>query len=130
MSARSTISALAHSRQANQLREQLQGLLPDSAKPAAEAVQQEAGAGLRTLLDYATLAAEYGQPIVNLVRRLAGRASAEAIPATRAAQAALTTPRRRSAWRSVAVAGLVLGIAALAYGYGSSKAARGTARNA
>jgi len=129
MSARSTISALAHSRQANQLREQLQGLLPDGAKPAAEAVQQEAGAGLRMLLDYATLAAEYGQPIVSLVQRLAGRASAEAVPAARAAQAALTTPRRRSAWRTAATVGLVLGIAALAYGYGSSKAAQRTARS-
>ncbi len=125
MSARSTISALAHSRQANQLKEQLQGLLPDSAKPAVEAAQQEAGAGLRMLLDYATLAAEYGQPLVSLVQRLAGRAPAEAVRA-----APPPPPRRRSAWRPVLAVGLVLGIAALAYGYGASKAARSTARNA
>ncbi len=123
MSARSTISALAHSRQASQLREQLQGLLPDSAKPAVEAATQEAGAGLRTLLDYATLAAEYGQPLVSLVQRLAGRAPAEAV-------AAALPPRRRSAWRPVAGVALVLGIAALAYGYGVSRAARSSARNA
>jgi hypothetical protein len=121
MSARSTISALAHGRQASQLRDQLQGLLPDSAKPAVEAATQEAGAGLRTLIDYATLAVEYGQPIVGLVQRLTGRARAEA--------PAVLPPRRRSAWRPVVVAGLVLGIAALAYGYGVSKAAR-TGRNA
>lgn len=123
MSARSTINALAHSRQADQLREQLQGLLPDSARPAAEAATQEAGAGLRTLLDYVTLAAEYGQPVVGLVRRLAGRAPVEAVSAA-------LQPRRRSAWRPVAVAGLVLGVAALAYGYGASRAARGPVRNA
>ena len=125
MSARSTISALAHSRQANQLKEQLQGLLPDSAKPVAEAAAQEAGTGLRTLLDYATLAAEYREPITNLVQRLIGRAPAEAVSA-----ALPPPPRRRSAWRSVAVAGLVLGIAAFAYGYGVSRASRGAARNA
>ena len=123
MSARSTISALAHSRQASQLREQLQGLLPDSAKPAVEAATQEAGAGLRTLLDYATLAAEYGQPLVSLGQRLAGRAPAEAVVAA-------LPPRRRSAWRPVAGVALVLGIAALAYGYGVSRAARSSARNA
>ncbi len=125
MSARSTISALAHSRQANQLKEQLQGLLPDGAKPAAEAATQEVGAGLRTLLDYAPLALEYAQPIASLVQRLIGRAPAEAAPPPPP-----PPPRRRSAWRSVAVAGVVLGIAALAYGYGVSKAARGAARNA
>lgn len=126
MSARSTISALAHSRQADQLREQLQGLLPDRAKPAAEAAAHEAGAGLRTLLDYAPLALEYAQPIAGLVQRLIGRAPAEAAPTPPPPP----PPRRRSAWRSAAVAGLVLGIAALAYGYGVSKAARGAARNA
>ena len=126
MSARSTISALAHSRQANQLKEQLQGLLPDSAKPAAEAATQEAGAGLRTLLDYATLAAEYSQPIASLVQRLIGLVPAEAVPAPPPPPLS----RRHSAWRSVAVAGLVLGVAALAYGYGVSKAARSAARNA
>ncbi len=123
MSARSTISALAHSRQANQLKEQLQGLLPDSAKPAAEAAAQEAGAGLRTLIDYATLAAEYGQPVISLVQRLAGRAPAEAV------QAALP-PRRRSLWRPVLAVGLVVGVAAFAYGYGASRTARSAARNA
>lgn len=126
MSARSTINALAHGRQANQLREQLQGLLPDGAKPAVEAAKQEAGAGLRTLLDYATLAAEYGQPLVGLVQRLARRAPVAPV----AAASAALLPRRRSAWRPVVVAGLVLGVAALAYGYGASKAARGSARNA
>ncbi len=129
MSARSTINALTHSRQANQLREQLQGLLPDGAKPAVEAATQEAGAGLRTLLDYATLAAEYGQPIVGLVQRLAGRAPVKAVSAA-------FPPRRRSVWRPVAVAGLLLGVAALAYRYGASKgngaskAARGPVRDA
>ena len=123
MSARSTINALAHSRQANQLREQLQGLLPDSVKPTVEAATQEAGAGLRTLIDYATLAAEYGQPLVSLVQRLAGRAGAEVA-------SAVPPPRRRSAWRPVVVAGLVLGVAALAYGYGASRSARGSVRNA
>lgn len=123
MSARSTIDALAHGRQATELREQLQGLLPDSAGPAVEAAAQGAGAGLRTLLDYATLAAEYGQPLVGLIQRLAGRAPAQAV-------SAVLPPRRRSAWRPVAVAGLVLGVAALAYGYGASRAARDAARNA
>ena len=125
MSARSTISALAHSRQANQLREQLQGLLPDSAKPAVEAAQVEAGAGLRTLLDYATLAAEYGQPLFSLVQRLAGRAPAEAVRA-----ALPPPPPPRSVWRPVLAVGLVVGIAAFAYGYGVSRTARSTARNA
>ena len=124
MSARSTISALAHSRQANQLKEQLQGLLPDGAKPAAEAATEGAGAGLRTLLEYAALAAEYSQPIASLVQRLIGRAPAEAAPTPP------PPPRQHSAWRSVAVVGLVLGIAALAYGYGASRAARDAARNA
>lgn len=123
MSARSTIAALAHGRQASQLREQLQGLLPDSAKPVVEAATQEAGAGLRTLIDYATLAAEYGQPFVALVQRLAGRAPAEAVQA-------VLPPRRRSVWRPVAAVGLIVGIAAFAYGYGASRTARSTARNA
>lgn len=126
MSARSTISALTHSRQANQLKEQLQGLLPDSAKPVAEAAAEGAGAGLRTLLDYATLAAEYREPITNLVQRLIGRAPARAVSATPPPP----PPRRRGAWRSVAAVSLVLGIAAFAYGYGVSRPSRGAARNA
>ena len=123
MSARSTISALTHSRQANQLKEQLQGLLPDSAKPVAEAAAEGAGAGLRTLIDYAALAAEYAQPVASLVQRLTGRAPAEAVPAP-------PPPRRRSLWRPVAVVGLVVGVAAFAYGYGVSRAARSAARDA
>ncbi len=124
MSARDTISALAHGRQANQLREQLQGLLPDSAKPAVEAATQEAGAGLRTLIDYATLAAEYGQPIIGLVQRLIGRAPAEAV------QAPPPPPRRRGIWRPVLAVGLVVGVAAFAYGYGASRGSRSGIRNA
>lgn len=124
MSARNTISALAHSRQANQLKEQLQGLLPDSAKPAAEAAAEGAGAGLRTLIDYAALAAEYAQPIAGLVQRLTGRAPVgAAVPAP-------PPPRRRSLWRPVAAVGLVVGIAAFAYGYGASRATRSAARDA
>lgn len=125
MSARSTISALAHSKQANQLKEQLQGLLPDSAKPAAEVAVEGAGAGLRTLIDYAALAAEYAQPFASLVQRLTGRAPAEAVPAPPSPPS-----RRRSLWRPVAVIGLVVGIAAFAYGYGVSRAARSAARDA
>ena len=125
MSARSTISALAHSRQASQLKEQLQGLLPDSAKPVAEAATEGAGAGLRTLIDYATLAAEYGQPIASLVQRLIGRAPAALAPASPP-----LLPRRGGLWRPVVAIGLVVGIAAFAYGYGVSRAARSAARNA
>ncbi len=125
MSARSTVSALGsalgHSRQANQLKEQLQGLLPDSAGPAAAAVTREAGDGMQKLLDYVRLAAEYQEPIIALIRRLIGRAPEAAVPAA-------LPPRRRFGWRSVVAVGVVAGIGVLAYEM--SKARRSPARDA
>lgn len=120
MSARSILRALGHSRQANDLRDQLRGLLPDSVKPAAEAAAQEAGDGMRKLLDYIALAAEYREPIVALFRRLAGRAPAVAAPVAK--------PSRRFPWRPVAAVALIVGVGALAYGM--SRPSRGPARNA
>ena len=47
-----------------------------------------------------------------------------------AAPAPPPPPRPRSVWRPVAAIGLLVGIAAFAYGYGVSRAARSAARNA
>lgn len=125
MSARSTVSSLGsslgHSRQANQLREQLQGLLPDSAKPVAETVTREAGDGMQKLLDYVRLAAEYQEPIIALIRRLIGRAPEVPVPAA-------LQPQRRFGWRSIVAVGVIAGIGVLAYEV--SKANRRPARAA
>lgn len=125
MSARSTVSsfgsALGHSRQANQLREQLQGLLPDSAEPAVAAVTQGASDGLQRLLDYVRLAAEYQEPIVALTRRLIGRAPEVRVPA-------MVQPQRGINWRPVIAVGIIAGIGVVAYEM--SKSSRRPARNA
>ena len=125
MSARSTISsfgsALGHSRQANQLREQLQGLLPDSAAPAVAAVKREAGDGARKLLDYVQLAAEYQQPIIALAQRLLRRAPEARVPAP-------PPPQRGINWRPVIAVGVIAGIGIIAYEM--SKANRSAARDA
>lgn len=125
MSARSTVSslgsALGHGRQASQLREQLQGLLPDSAKPVAETVTREAGDGMQKLLDYVRLAAEYQEPIIALIRRLIGRAPEVTTPA-------VLQPQRRFGWRLVVAVGVIAGIGVLAYEM--SKASRRPARDA
>jgi len=120
MSVRSTIRALGHNAQADNLREQLRGLLPDSVKPGAEAAAQEAGDGMRKLLDYATLVAQYREPIAALLRRLAGRAPAAAAPVAK--------PSRRFPWRPVAAVALIVGVGALVYGM--SRPSRGPARHA
>lgn len=129
MSARSTVSsfgsslgtALGHSRQANQLREQLQGLLPNSAEPAVAAVTQGANDGLQKLLGYVRLAAEYQEPIIALMRRLIGRAPEVAMPIA-------LQPKRRFGWRTVVTVGVVAGIGVLAYEM--SRTSRRPARNA
>lgn len=125
MSARSTVSslgsALGHSRQANQLREQLQGLLPDSAEPAVAAVKQGASDGLQRLLDYVRLAAEYQEPIIALGRRLIGRAPEVKVPA-------MVQPQRGINWRPIIAVGVIAGIGLLAYEM--SKTSRRPARDA
>ena len=125
MSARSTISsfssALGHSRQANQLREQLQGLLPDSAAPAVAAVKRETGDGMQKLLDYVRLAAEYQEPVIAVIRRVIGRAPEVRLPAA-------VQRRRGINWRPVIVVGIIAGIGVLAYEM--SKTSRRPARDA
>ena len=121
MSARSTVSSIGHSRQANQLREQLQGLLPDSSEPAVAAVKQGASDGLQKLLDYVRLAAEYQEPITALVQRLMRRAPKARVPA-------VLQPQRGINWRPVITVGIIAGIGIVAYEM--SKASRRPARNA
>ncbi len=125
MSARSTVSSFGssfgHSRQADQLREQLQGLLPDSAEPAVTAVKQGASDGLQKLLDYVRLAAEYQEPIIALVRRLIGRTPEVRVPA-------VAQPQRGINWRPVIAVGIIAGIGIVAYEI--SKTSRRPARNA
>lgn len=121
MSVRNTVSslgsALAHSRQANQLREQLDGLLPSGTGPAVEAVKHEAGDGMQKLLDYVRLAAEYQEPIIALIRRLIGRAPEAAVPVA-------VPPPRRFGWRSVVAVGVIAGIGVLAYEMSRSRPRR------
>ncbi len=104
----------SHNQQASQLRDQLRGLLPESLQPAAESVANEAGDGMQKLLSYAQLAAEYQEPIIALLRRLLGRAPAEAaaISAARAASA----PERRFGVRPVVAVGIVVGLGLAGYG--------------
>jgi len=125
MSVRSTISsfgnALGHSRQATQLREQLRGLLPDSAAPTVAAVTRETGDGMQKLLDYVRLAVEYQEPVIAVIRRLMGRAPEVRVPAA-------LQPRRGINWRPVIAVGVVAGIGVLAYQM--SKASRSGTRDA
>ena len=125
MSARNTVrsfgNSLGHSKQANELREQLQGLLPDSAAPAVAAVKREAGDGMRKLLDYVQLAAEYQQPITALVQRLLRRAPEARVPAA-------VQPQRGINWRPVVAVGIIAGIGLIAYEM--SKTSRSAARDA
>lgn len=113
MSARRSDSA-SHNQQASQLRDQLQGLLPESLQPAAETVANQAGDGMQKLLSYAQLAAEYQEPIIALLRRLLGRAPAEAaaMPAARAAFA----PKRRFGVRPLVAVGIAVGLGLAGYG--------------
>ncbi len=114
MSARQPPDALSHDRQASQLRDQLQGLLPDRVKHAAdtgpkETGPKETGDGMRTLLDYAQLAAEYQAPIVALLQRLLRRAPAAVAEAAPAA-------RRRFGVRPLVAVGVALGLGLAVYG--------------
>ena len=104
----------SHNQQASQLRDQLKGLLPESLQPAAASVANEAGDGMQKLLSYAQLAAEYQEPIIALLRRLLGRAPAEAaaLPAARAAFA----PKRRVGVRPLVVVGIAVGLGLAGYG--------------
>lgn len=114
MSARQRSDATSHNRQAGQLRDQLQGLLPDSLKPAAETVANEAGDGMQKLLGYVQLAAEYREPIIALLQRFMGRASAEAAPVVAARAAPVA--RRRFGVRPLAAVGIAVGLGLAAYG--------------
>jgi hypothetical protein len=113
MSARRSES-FSHNQQASQLRDQLQGLLPESLKPAAASVANEAGDGMQKLLSYAQLAAEYQEPIVALLQRLFRRApaAAAAIPAARAALA----PKRRFGVHPLTAIGIAVGLGLAGYG--------------
>ena len=117
MSIRQTLDSLSHNQQASQLRDQLQGLLPDSVKPAAAAVASkatnEAGDGMQKLLSYAQLAAEYREPIVALLQRLLRRAPAVAAPIM-AAEAA--PARRRFGVHPLAAVGIAIGLGLAVYG--------------
>ncbi len=104
----------SHNQQASQLREQLRGLLPESLQPAAESVANEAGDGMQKLLSYAQLAAEYQEPIIALLRRLLGRAPAEA--AAMSAARAASAPKRRFGLRPLVAVGIVVGVGLAGYG--------------
>lgn len=109
MSIRQTLGSLGHGRQASQLRDQLQGLLPDSLKPAATAVANQAEDGRGKLLDYVQLASEYWEPITALLQRFLRRAPEvveEAAPAA----------RRRFGMRPFVAVGVAIGLGLAAYG--------------
>ncbi len=109
MAARQPTDSLSHNRQASQLRDQLQGLLPDSVQPAAGAVANEAGDGMRKLLDYVQLAAEYQGPIVALLQRLLRRAPA-------AMEEAVPQAKQRFGVRPLVAVGIAVGLGLAAYG--------------
>ncbi len=109
MAARQPTDSLSHNRQAGQLRDQLKGLLPDSLQPAAATVANEAGDGMRKLLDYAQLAAEYQGPIVALLQRLLRRAPA-------AMEEVVPQAKRRFGVRPVVAVGVAVGLGLAAYG--------------
>ena len=109
MSIRQTFNSLGHGRQASQLRDQLQGLLPDSLKPAVTAVANQAEDGRGKLLDYVQLASEYWEPVTALLQRFSHRAPEvleEAAPAV----------RRRFGVHPHAAVGIVIGLGLAAYG--------------
>jgi len=113
MPIRQTFDTPGHSRQAGQLRDQLQGLLPAGAGPAsAEAAHdatQAASDGANKLLDYVRLAAEYWGPIMALAERFARRAPktvAEAVP----------VGKRRFGVSPFVAAGITVGLGLAAYG--------------
>ncbi len=130
MSARRTAHALGHSKQASQLKEQLQGLVPDSlgsavtaaesaATTAGEAVTtaaHDAGDGLRKLLDYVQLASEYRQPIAELIQRLMRRTSAVADDVQTAVASKTRGRKWRLGWRLPLVVGAVAALGLIAYG--------------
>ena len=109
MSIRQTLDSVGHGRQASQLRDQLQGLLPDSLKPTAETVANQAEDGRGKLLDYVQLASEYWEPITALLQRVLRRAPEvveEAAPAV----------RRRFGVHPLAAVGIAIGLGLVAYG--------------
>jgi len=113
-----------------QLKEQLQGLVPDSlgsavtaaesaATTAGEAVTtaaHDAGDGLRKLLDYVQLASEYRQPIAELIQRLMRRTSAVADDVQTAVAGKTRGRKWRLGWRLPLVVGVVAALGLVAYG--------------
>ena len=116
MAASSTASGVTYDRQAGQLREQLQSLLPDQVGAVASATADNANASMRQLLDYAILAFEFRKPISNLVRRVSGRAPH--VPADpvrndpKPSRRGLGGRLRRHPWLAV---GLTMGAGLIAY---------------
>ena len=109
MPARETPDMPSHGRQASQLRDQLAGLMPESLKPAAAAVADEAGDGMEKLLGYVRLASEYWEPALALLQRFRRRAPemmAEAAPAA----------RQRFGARPLVAFGITVGVGLAAYG--------------
>ncbi len=114
MSARETLDALSHSRKANQLRDQLQGLLPaslqpDNVKAGAAAVANEAGDGMGKLLDYVRLAADYWEPAAALLQRLLRRAP-------EVVEELAPPAKRRFGVRPFVAVGIAVGLGLAAYG--------------
>ncbi len=104
----------SHNQQASQLRDQLQGLLPDSLKPdkirdGAAMVANEAGDGMSKLLEYVQLASQYWEPITALLQRLRRRAPEVA------AEIAAPAKRRFGVHPLIAV-GVAVGLGLAAYG--------------
>jgi len=116
MAARDSISASAHGQTASQLREQLQGLVPDQAGTAIASTTEEASARFRHLLDYASLALELREPLVELIRRVIGRPAPNTTPAPdiRNEQRGIF---RRAARHPVLVVAVAVGLGALGYAY-------------
>lgn len=116
MAARDSTSASAHGQMASQLREQLQGLVPDQVGTAITSTAEEANAKFRHLLDYASLALELREPLVELIRRIIGRPAPDTTPAPdlRDDQRGIF---RRAARHPVLVVGVAVSLGAIGYAY-------------
>ncbi len=115
MSARETLDAISPGQKASQLRDQLQGLLPESLQPgnvkaSATAMANEAGDGMGKLLDYVRLAADYWEPAAALLQRVRGRAS-EVVEEEYAPPA-----KRRFGVHPLVAVGIAVGLGLAAYG--------------
>ncbi len=126
MAARDSTSASAHDQMASQLREQLQGLVPDQVGTAITSTAEEASARFRHLLDYASLAIELREPLVELIRRITGRPAPDTtrLPDIRNDQRGIVRRAARHPILVISVA-VVLGVIGYAYLQGSRRSRRG-----